>query len=119
MLFSCTEGVVTAREGWVHSDAVKAQLEKIRREHASGLELVQKENESKLADAIKERDEAVEAFATLERTSAEDAKQLRIDRANAESANERLQQRITDVTSKIIGKLLAHFSLVCRCDSCF
>ena len=83
---------MTAREGWVHSDTVKAQLEKIRQEHASGLELVQKENDAKLADAIKEKDEAVKAFATLERTSAEDVKQLRIDRANAESANERLQQ---------------------------
>ena len=108
----------TAREGWVHSNTIKAQLEKIRQEHASGLELVQKENDAKLADAIREKDEAVKAFATLERTSAEDAKQLRIDRANAESANERLQQRITDVTTKIIGKLLACLYLVCGCDTC-
>ena len=110
--------MATAREGWVHSDTVKAQLEKIRQEHASGLELVQKENDAKLADAIKEKDEAVKGFAMLERTSAEEAKQLRIDRANTESANERLQQRITDVTAKIIGKLLAYFSLVCSCTSC-
>ena len=98
--------MATACEGWVHSDTVKAQLEKIRQEHASGLELMQKENDAKLADAIKEKDKAVKAFATLERTSAEDVKQLRIDRANAESANERLQQRITDVTAKIIGEFL-------------
>ena len=111
--------MATAREGWVHSDTGKAQLDKICQEHTSGLELVQKENDTKLADAIKEKDEAVKAFATLERTSAEDAKQLRIDRANAESANERLQQRITDVTAKIIGKLLAYFSLVYSCTSCF
>ena len=93
-----------AREGWVHSDTAKAQLEKIRQEHASGLELVQKESDAKLTAVIKERDDAVKAFATLERTSVEDAKQLRIDRANAESANERLQQRITDVTAKIVGE---------------
>ena len=111
--------MATAREGWVHSDTVKAHLEKIRWEHASGLELVQKENDAKLADAIKGKDEAEKVFPTLERTSAEEAKQLRIDRANAESANERMQQRITDVTAKIIGKLLAYFSLVCSRDSCF
>ena len=111
--------MATAREGWVHSDTVKAQLEKIRQEHASGLELVQKENDAKLADAIKEKDEAVKGFAALERTSAEDAKQLRIDRANAESANERLQQRITDMTAKIIGKFLVYFSFICSCTSCF
>ena len=95
-----------AREGWVHSDTAKAQLEKIRQEHASGLELVQKESDAKLAAVIKERDDAVKAFAMLERTSAEEAKQLQIDRANAESVNERLQQRITDVTAKIIGEFL-------------
>ena len=94
----------SAREGWVHSDTAKAQLEKIRQEHAAGLELVQKENDAKLAEAIKEKDDAVKAFATLERTSVEDAKQLRIDRANAESATERLEQRITDVTTKIVGE---------------
>ena len=96
----------SAREGWVHSDAAKAQLEKIRQEHAAGLELVQKENDAKLADAVKERDEAVKAFATLERTSTDEAKQLRIDCTNALSETERLQQRITDVTAKIIGEFL-------------
>ena len=102
--FSYAEGLSSAREGWVHSDTAKAQLEKICLKHATGLELVQKENDVKLADAIKERDEAVKAFATLERTSADEAKQLRIERANALSDSERLQQRITDVTAKIIGE---------------
>ena len=111
--------MATVREGWVHSDTVKAQLDKIRQEHVSGLELVQKENDAKLAAVIKERNDAVKAFATLERTSAEDAKQLRIDRANAESANERLQQRITNVTAKIIGKLLAYFSLFAAAPPAF
>ena len=90
----------------MHLDAAKAQLEKIRQEHADGLELVQKENDAKLAEAIKGKDEAVKAFAALERTSADEAKQLRIERANAISATERLQQRITDVTAKIIGEFL-------------
>ena len=94
----------SAREGWDYSDTAKVQLEKIRQEHAAGLELVQKENDAKLADAIKERDEAVKAFATLERTSADEAKQLQIKHANALSDSERLQRRITDVNAKIIGE---------------
>ena len=108
-----------ACEGWVHSDTAKAQLEKIIQEHASGLELVQKESDAKLAAVIKERDDAIKAFATLERTSEDEAKQLRVDRANALSANERLQQRITDVTAKIIGECLVCFLFVCSCTSCF
>ena len=95
--------MATAREGWVHSDTVKAQLEKIRQEHASGLELVQKENESKLADAIKEKDEAMKAFAMLERTASDEAKQLKIERSNTLSDMERLQAKISDVTRRIIG----------------
>ena len=95
--------MATAREGWVHSDTVKARLEKICQEHASGLELVQKENDAKLADAIREKDEAVKAFATLERTSAEEAKQLKIERSNTLSDMERLQAKISDVTRRIIG----------------
>ena len=93
----------SAREGWVHSDTATAQLEKIRQEHAAGLELVQKENDAKLADVVKERDEAVKAFAALERTSADEAKQLRIERANTLSDMERLQKRISDMTRRIIG----------------
>ena len=95
--------MATAREGWVHSDTVKAQLEKIRQEHARGLELVHKENDAKLADAIKGKDEAERAFAALERTSAEDAKQLKIKRSNTLSEMERLQAKISDVTRRIIG----------------
>ena len=67
----------SAREGWIHLDAAKAQLEKIRQEHANGLELIQKENNAKLADAIKEKDDVVKAFAALEWSSADEAKQLR------------------------------------------
>jgi chromosome segregation ATPase len=99
----CIEGVATAREGWVHSDTVRAQLEKIRQEHAKGLELVQKENDARLADAIKEKDEAVKAFATLERTASDEAKQLKIERSNTLSDMERLQAKISDVTRRIIG----------------
>ena len=83
--------MTSAREGWIHSDTTKAHLEKIRWEHADGLELVQKENNLKLEELTKERDEAVKAFAALERASADEAKQLRIERANAISATERLQ----------------------------
>ena len=98
LLFSCAKGLASAREGWIQSDAANAQLEKIRREHADGLELVQKENSLKLEEIAKERDDDVKAFAALERSSADEAKQLRIERANAISTIEPLQQRINEAT---------------------
>ena len=110
---------MSAREGWIHSDAAKAQLEKIRREHADGLELVQKENNLKLEELTKERDEAVKAFAALERASADEAKQLRIERANAISATERLQQKINEATVRIIGESLILSSSCRNFASCF
>ena len=82
---------------------MKAQLEKIRQKHASGLDLLQKENDAKLADAIKGKDEAEKAFAVLERTSVDEAKQLKIERSNTLSEMERLQAKISDVTRRIIG----------------
>ena len=119
LLFSCAEGLASAREGWIHSDTAKAQLEKIRREHADGLELVQKENSLKLEEIAKERDDAMKAFAALERTSTDEAKQLRIERANAISATERLQQRINEATVRIIGESLVSSSFCSNFISCF
>ena len=64
---------------------------------------MQKENDARLADAIKEKDEAVKAFATFERTASDEAKQLKIERSNTLSEMERLQAKISDVTRRIIG----------------
>ena len=110
---------MSAREGWIHSDTAKAQLEKIRRKHADGLEFVQKENSLKLEEITKERDDDVKTFAALERASADEAKQLRIERANAISVTKRLQQRINKATVRIIGEPFVSSSTCYKFTSCF
>ena len=78
------------------------------------MDLVQKEHGVELAKVTKACDEAVAAFAALERSSDDEAKQLKIDRANADTRTERLQAAITEATVKIIGKLL-RFIFSTRC----
>ena len=98
--------MTSARDGWVHGDTVKEQLEKIRKEHADGLDVVRKNHAAELAKIKKERDESVSAFDALIKASIDTEKQLRIDVANANTCTEQLERSIKEATIKIIGEHL-------------
>ena len=103
--------MASARNGWVHGDTVKEQLEKIRKEHADGLDVVRSDHAAELAKVTKERDESVSAFDALNKTSTDTEKQLRIDVTNGNTRTERLEKAIKEATIKIIGKhLLLRYS---------
>ena len=96
--------LASARDGWVHGDTVKEQLEKIRKEHTDGLDVVRSDHAAELAKITKERDKSVSAFDALNKTSTDTEKQLRIDVANANTRTERLEKAIKEATIKIIGE---------------
>ena len=98
--------LASARDGWVHGDTVKEQLEKIRKEHTDGLDVVRSDHAAELAKITKERDESVSAFDALNKTSTDTEKQLRIDVANTNTRTERLEKAIKEATIKIIGEYL-------------
>ena len=103
MLLSAAK-LASARDGWVHGDTVKEQLEKIRKEHADGLDVVRSDHTTELAKIMKERDESVAAFDALNKTATDTEKQLKIDVANANTRTERLEKAIKEATIRIIGE---------------
>ena len=96
--------MASARDSWVHGDTVRDQLEKIRKEHADGLDVVRNNHAVELAKITKERDESVSAFDALNKASTDTKKQLRIDVANANTRTEQLEKAIKEATIKIIGE---------------
>ena len=97
------EEVVSARDGWVHDDSVRQQLEDIRKKHADDLDVIRQVHKEELSKVNADRQDAIKAFDALSKSSTELEKQLRVELANANTRTERLQLSVKDATAKLIG----------------
>ena len=98
------EEAASARDGWVHGDSVRQQLEDIRKKHADGLNIIRQSHKEEISKVNADRQDAVKAFDVLQKSSIETEKQLHIDIANANTRTERLQLAVKDATAKQIGR---------------